>query len=276
MYARTLYIMFAQTYLVLKSMYIPGHNIFAESSGVEVAVNAPRLTKGNVNVDACHLIAHLLEGDFVEAGINIAGGAGLSFAMRYDEPYLCNPFIFAVLAAYTNIGEGNEPSARHTCASVSKIHGTTTTNLCIKVSRKATRVIGNLYNIGAWMPVVDVIAKLNAVAQNVELYKSANDSCCFPSLKFFAGALTNNLHIDSRVTEQNVLITAQVGSGVLCQKLLFGDWRNLAYIAYDVAFFVAHTDIAVQKALNGIVFLFLLFGVCLTIVTGVENACQKQ
>ncbi len=51
MYARTFYILFAQRHLSLQSLDIRSHELLPERGGVEVAVDAPRLAKRNVQVE---------------------------------------------------------------------------------------------------------------------------------------------------------------------------------------------------------------------------------
>ena len=98
------------------------------------------------------LVSHLLESDFVEARIYVACGIGLSFAVRYDEPYFCNALVLTFLSAYADIREGDEPSAGHAGASVSKIHGAAPIDFRIEIGCKAAGLIGNLHDVGIIMP----------------------------------------------------------------------------------------------------------------------------
>ena len=126
------------------------------------------------------------------------------------------------------------------------------------------------------MPIGYIVAELNAVTKNVELYETANDASCLASLQLFANSFTYDLHIDAGIAEQNILVLAQVGSVALVLELFLADWLNLAYVAYDVAVAGAYADVTAQERIDGCGFLFLLFGVCLGIVAGVEDAGQKQ
>ena len=208
MYMRIVYIMFPQRHFMPQGLGIQGHYFLPESSGVEIAVDATRFTKGDVDVKTCHSIAHLLEGDFVETGIDIARGMGLSFTVWHDEPDFCNAFIRAVLTTYTDIGEWDEPSAGYACAAVLEIHGTAAIDFRVEVGGEAAIVVGNLDDIWIIMPYVYIVAELDAVTQYVKLYKSAKDAGCFALFKFLACTLAHNLHIDTRVFKKDVLILA--------------------------------------------------------------------
>ena len=61
-----------KTHFLLQSMSVQTHKLLTEGGGVEVTVDTTRLAKGNVDIYTCHSVAHLLEGKFVEAGIDIA------------------------------------------------------------------------------------------------------------------------------------------------------------------------------------------------------------
>lgn len=118
------------------------------------------------------------------------------------------------------------------------------------------------------MPEVYVVAKLQAIAKDVEFYEAADDSCRFALFEFFAGAFADDLHIDARIVEDNILIAFQVCSRVLLDELLFADDFYFPYVADDVAVFAAYHDVAVEERLDGFEFLVLLFGVCFCFAAG--------
>jgi len=84
------------------------------------------------------LVSHLLEGKFVEAWIDVARGIYLAFAVRHDESYLCNAFFRAVLPAYVDVGEWDEPAAWYAGAAVTNVHGTAAVDFRVEVGCEAT------------------------------------------------------------------------------------------------------------------------------------------
>ena len=200
-----------------------------------------------MDIDSCHSVAHLLEGDFVETGIDVARCAYLSFAVWYDEPHFCDTFFLAFLATDADIGEWNEPAAWNAGAAVGIIHGTAAVDFRVEFCIKATIVVGNLHNVGAWMPIVDIVSKLYAVAQDVELYEAADDACGLAFLELLACTFTHDLHVYARVDEKDVLVLGQIGSEALIDKLFFVDNRYLTDFTDDVAVCVAHRDVAFHE-----------------------------
>ena len=50
------------------------------------------------------LVSHLLEGELVEAGIDIARGADVTFTVWHDKSHLCNAIFGAVLPSFAEVG----------------------------------------------------------------------------------------------------------------------------------------------------------------------------
>ena len=78
-------------------------------------------------------VSHLLEGYFVEAGIDVARCACLSFAVWHDESHFGYAFVGGVLASDAYVGEWDEPSAGHACAAVCCIHGASAIDFGVEV-----------------------------------------------------------------------------------------------------------------------------------------------
>ena len=93
-------------------------------------------------------VSHLLEGELVEAGIDIARSADLSLAMRHDEAHLCNPFFSRVLTSDMDVREGNKPAAWHTQAEILIVHRATTIDFRVEVGRETAIVVRNLDDVG--------------------------------------------------------------------------------------------------------------------------------
>ena len=222
------------------------------------------------------LVSHLLEGELVETGIDVARGTDVTFAMWHDKSYLCNAIFGAVLSSDANIAERNEPSAWHAGAAILVVHSAATVYLLVEVGHKGSRVVGDLHDVGAWMPVIGGVAELYAVAQDVEFDEAANDASRLALFKLFACALPHNLHIDARVAEQHIFVLAQVGSRVLGKERLLADGFYLAYVANDVAVPVAHHDVATEERIDGFVFLVFLFGIGLSLRTRREQPSQEH
>jgi len=121
------------------------------------------------------------------------------------------------------------------------------------------------------MPDVDIAAELYAVAQDVELNETADDSCRLPSLQLLACPHSSYLHIDTGIVEQDVFVLGRVGSIALILEFLFADGYNLAYFADLKAIGIAHGDVAVREGGNGFAFLLLLFGVGFLVVAREEQ-----
>ena len=60
------------------------------------------------------------------------------------------------------------------------------------------------------MPEVHIVAKLQAIAKDVEFDETADDSSGFAFFEFFAGAFADNLHVYTRIVEDYVLVAFQV------------------------------------------------------------------
>ena len=82
-------------------------------------------------------VSHLLKGEFVEARIDIADGAGLSFCMRHDESHLGYALFGIVLTADANIREGDEPTVGHAGAAVLEVHRTAAVDFRVEVGCEA-------------------------------------------------------------------------------------------------------------------------------------------
>ena len=218
-------------------------------------------------------VSHLLEGNLVEAGIDVVRGTCLSFAMRHDESHFRDAFVLAVLTSDADVGEGNKPTVRHVGTAILRVHCSSAVYFRVEVGRETPIVVGYFDDVGTWMPVVDIVAELNAVAQNVELDEATYHASCLALLELFASAFAYNLHIDARVAEEDVLVLAQVGRGVLFQELLLVDGVYLTNVADDVAVSITHHDISAEERLDGFVFLVLLLSVSLAVLAR-ENGQQ--
>jgi len=196
---------------------------------------------------ATESVACLLEGKFVEAGIDIARCTGMSFAVRNNETYLGDAFIRSLLSADMYVGKGYEPSAGHAGAAIVKIHGTATVDLRIEVGRETAIVVGYLHDVRVGMPVVDIAAKLNAVAHDVELNESTDDTSGLSHLQLLTSAFAPDLHIDSRIGKQDILVPAQVGRGVLGYELFLGYGFNLANFADNATIGIANDNVTIQE-----------------------------
>ena len=126
------------------------------------------------------------------------------------------------------------------------------------------------------MPVVHVVAELDAVAQDVELHESANDACRLSALEFLARAGPYDLHIHARIAEEDVFVAAEVGRVALVLELLFGDGRDGAHVAEHRSVFLPHHDVAVQERLYGFHLFVLLLGVGLGLRAGSEVGRQRE
>ena len=111
------------------------------------------------------------------------------------------------------------------------------------------------------MPEVDIVAELNAVAQNVELDEAADDASRLATLQLLASSFAHNLHIDARITEQDVFVLLEVGRVVLIDEVFLADRRYLAHVADKVIVFVSDYDVSFKERLDCLVFLILLLGI---------------